>query len=128
MLLPWCLSVLPQITVLLFSATIFPQNTGPFFFQSRVATRESDFPLDWTQPVPSFKSYSLNLKEKHSQRKAAKSTLISHRGNNSFVHRDSYLFQSHKITHSLAIIRRGGNSDNHKPNAAKSLAEAQQFA
>lgn len=68
---------------------------------------ESDFPLDWTQPVPSFKSHSLDFKEKHRQRREAKSTLTFHRGNSPFVHRDSDLFQCSILRHSLSFNQGG---------------------
>lgn len=55
-------------------------RSPPFFLLLSTAGRwqgESDFPLDWTQPVPSFKSYSPDLKEKTLavQLKAASSSL-----------------------------------------------------
>ena len=84
------------LTGFLLLLAIVPSSEQRPFFQSRGGDKEKViFHLTGLSLFLHFKSYSLDLKEKHSQRRAAKSTLTFLRGNSSFVRRDSDLFQCH---------------------------------
>lgn len=94
MFLPWCLSWLPQITVLLLSAIIFPQITCPFFLEYDGGKKKVIFHLTGDSMFLHLNArVELLKKNTVSTRKRSH----PHRGNTSFIHRIIFLLEAHIV-------------------------------